>query len=75
MAGKPMWMVRAGEGGAVIDHFRSGGFVAIGWQEVGDMTPLKTREQFTKAVQRGYPARERCRWPSRRDRRFASFAR
>lgn len=55
MASKPMWMVRAGEGGAVIDDFRSGGFVAIGWQEVGDMTPLKTREQFTKAVQRGYP--------------------
>jgi restriction system protein len=50
-----MWMVRAGEGGALIDDFRAGAFVAIGWQEVGDMTPLKTREQFTKAVQRGYP--------------------
>jgi hypothetical protein len=32
------WMVRAGEGGEVIDAF-SRGFVAIGWQDVFDRIP------------------------------------
>lgn len=55
MAGKPMWMVRAGEGGVIVDDFRTGSFVAIGWPELGDMTALKSREQFTKAVEKTYP--------------------
>lgn len=52
---KPMWMVRAGERGVLVDDFRRGGFVAIGWVELGDLTPYKTREQFLKAVAKAYP--------------------
>jgi restriction system protein len=55
MASKPMWMVRAGERGVLVDDFRRGSFVAIGWVEVGDMSALRTREHFLKAVEKAYP--------------------
>lgn len=55
MTSKPMWMVRAGEGGVHVDEFRAGSFVAIGWIEMGDMSALKTRDQFAKAVEKAYP--------------------
>jgi restriction system protein len=55
MSGKPMWMVRAGEGGYLFEEFKAGSFVSIGWVELGDMNTLKTREQFTKAVEKAYP--------------------
>ncbi|MBL8309797.1 MAG: restriction endonuclease [Burkholderiales bacterium] len=54
-----MWMVRAGEGGVRVDEFRAGSVVAIGWEELGDMSSLHTREQFTKAVERAYPGTRR----------------
>ncbi len=50
-----MWMVRAGEGGVLVDDFRAGSFVSIGWVDMGDMSALKTRDQFTKAVEKAYP--------------------
>lgn len=56
MGSKPMWMVRAGERGVHVDEFRAGSFVAIGWIEMGDMSALKTRDQFTKAVEKTYPS-------------------
>lgn len=59
MASKPMWMVRAGEGGVLVDEFRSGGLVAIDWNEMGDLNALKTREQFTKQVEKVYPAQRK----------------
>lgn len=52
---KPMWMVRAGEGGYLFEDFKSRSNVAIGWNEMGDMSGLKTREQFTKAIEKAYP--------------------
>jgi len=50
-----MWMVRAGEGVYLFEDFRAGSFVSIDWQEMGDMSGMKTREQFTKAVENAYP--------------------
>jgi restriction system protein len=50
-----MWMVRAGERGVLVDDFRTGSFVAIGWAELGDMASLKSREQFSKAIDKAYP--------------------
>lgn len=38
-----MWMVRAGQGGYLIEHFAKG-FVAIGWEGMGDLTSFTTRE-------------------------------
>jgi restriction system protein len=52
---KPMWMVRAGEGGYLFEDFKTRSIVSIGWNEVGDMSGLKSREQFTKAVEKAYP--------------------
>lgn len=50
-----VWMVRAGEGGWRIGEFRSRSIVAIGWQEMGDMSSLKTREDFVRQIGRIYP--------------------
>jgi restriction system protein len=49
-----MWMVRAGEGGFRFDDFKSGSRVSIGWHEMGDMSSLLSREDFTRAVERTY---------------------
>jgi restriction system protein len=51
-----MWMVRAGEGGVHVDEFLAGSLVAIGWIQMGDMSALRTRDQFTKAVEKAYPS-------------------
>lgn len=48
------WMVRAGEGGFLIEEFREGR-VAVGWSQVGDLTPLETREAILSALRRAYP--------------------
>lgn len=55
MAAKTMWMVRAGEGGVLVEEFRAGSYVAIGWPKLGNVSALRTREQFTKAVSVAYP--------------------
>jgi restriction system protein len=51
-----MWMVRAGEGGFRFEDFKAASRVSIGWLELGDMTPLKTREDFVHAVEGAYPS-------------------
>ena len=51
-----MWMVRAGEGGLRFEEFERDGIVGIGWQEMGDMSPLRSREDFVRRVERSYPA-------------------
>jgi len=55
MASKTTWMVRAGEGGYLFEEFKARSLVAIGWTAMGDMSPLKTREQFVAAVTKHYP--------------------
>lgn len=50
-----MWMVRAGEGGFRFEDFKSGSRVSIGWEEMGDMTALRSREDFIHTVERTYP--------------------
>jgi restriction system protein len=55
MNGKQMWVVRAASGGRNFDEFRTRSFVAIGWQAMGDMSDLKTREDFTRRVTERFP--------------------
>ncbi len=55
-----MWMVRAGEGGWRIDAFRAQSVVTIGWQEMGDMSPLRTREDFSREVARVSPSNSKA---------------
>ncbi len=42
------WMVRAGEGGRLYDEFAKG-YIAIGWDQLGSMADLDTREKVTIA--------------------------
>jgi restriction system protein len=48
-----MWMVRAGEGGYLIEAFNNG-YVAIGW-DIGDLTSLTTRDALRSLYDRTYP--------------------
>ncbi len=48
-----MWMVRA-EGGALVESFLKGA-VAIGWQEVGDLTEATSRESVRALYEVAYP--------------------
>lgn len=55
MKSKSTWMVRAEVGGKYFEDFESQSIVAIGWLELGDMSPLKNREAFSQAVAKAYP--------------------
>jgi len=67
MTSQAMWMVRAGEGGLAIEAFRAESVVAIGWVDLGDLSALKTRADFTRAaareMQRLVPLRK-VDWPA-----------
>lgn len=55
MATAPMWMVRAGEGGRLFDDFRNNGVVAVGWDEMGDLTGLNSQEEIRELHLTAYP--------------------
>ena len=38
-----IWMIRAGESGRLAEEFAKG-YVAVGWNDLGDLTDLKDRE-------------------------------
>tara|TARA_R110002167_G_scaffold67690_1_gene191199 strand:+ start:4147 stop:5148 length:1002 start_codon:yes stop_codon:yes gene_type:complete len=40
------WMVRAGRGGRYFEDFSGGDYVAIGWDELGDLTQYQTAEDL-----------------------------
>jgi restriction system protein len=48
---KNMWMVRAGEDAFLIDDFRKKNFVSIGWNELGDVSGIKRRDEIKKLVE------------------------
>jgi restriction system protein len=56
MTNIPMWMVRAGEAGFRFEDFKAGSYVSIGWAEMGNLSGLKSREDFGAAVAHTYPA-------------------
>ncbi|KAA1194602.1 restriction endonuclease [Pseudohalioglobus sediminis] len=47
-------MVRAGEGGRLIEEFEKG-FVAIGWSNLGDLSRLSTKENVAALIEKKYP--------------------
>lgn len=49
-----IWMVRAGEGGRLIDDFARG-YVGIGWSDIGDMSTIRTREEMREKYFAAYP--------------------
>jgi restriction system protein len=54
MTNGTMWMVRAGEYAYLLDKFRRNNVVAIGWNEVGDLSNA-TPEEVKKIVKEKYP--------------------
>lgn len=48
------WMIRAGRGGIQIDTFETGKIIAIGWNEIGDLTKLPKVEDIRNAYVRCY---------------------
>lgn len=49
-----MWMVRAGESAYLIDDFEQG-YIAIGWNDVGDLSSITSVEQVKTLYEKAYP--------------------
>jgi restriction system protein len=54
-AARRTWVVRAGQGGEILDQVEAAEVVAIGWRELGDCAGLRTREDFRVRYARAYP--------------------
>src|SRR5437868_11885360 len=51
---KNAWMIRAGQGGYLINQFAKG-YVAVGWSQLGDLTGIKSREEFKQLWRKADP--------------------
>lgn len=49
------WMVRAERNGRLFDTFRDQSAVAIGWNDVGDLSKIKTRKAIADLVSKAFP--------------------
>lgn len=49
------WMVRAGEGGYLINDFEREGCVGIGWEGAGDFTDVRSPEDMRLRIDAAYP--------------------
>lgn len=52
-----VWVVRLGEGGELADQCKEGGFIAIGWHEIGDLSVFNDYEILRRKVYETYPER------------------
>lgn len=52
---KHAWMVRGGNDNVLADQFKEKKAVAIGWRTLGNLSELKTRDQFKERYQKAYP--------------------
>jgi restriction system protein len=50
-----LWMVRAGEGGYLVDDFERTGSVAVGWGELGDFGSIRTADEMRRRIVSSYP--------------------
>lgn len=55
MSSASMWMVRAGQGAALIDDYLSKGIITIGWFYDRDLSSLRDRPQLESALRSVYP--------------------
>ncbi|HLT46646.1 MAG TPA: restriction endonuclease [Rubricoccaceae bacterium] len=49
------WMVRAGEGGYLVEDFEQSGCAAIGWQGTGDLSGIPSLDAMRERVRRVFP--------------------
>jgi len=52
---KTFWGIHAGKTGDAESLFEKKNVVAIGWEQMGDLSALKTREDFKKKYEQTYP--------------------
>ena len=52
---KSMWMVRAGAGGYLFDEFKTKNVVAIGWNNLGDLSNGPSLERIKELYRKEYP--------------------
>jgi restriction system protein len=52
---KTFWGIHAGKTGDAESLFEKKNVVALGWEKMGDLSPLKTREDFKKRYEKVYP--------------------
>jgi restriction system protein len=48
-------MIRAGQGGYLVDEFANKSIVAIGWNQLGDLTNVRSRDEIKDLCRRAYP--------------------
>lgn len=51
---KRVWLIAAGVGGSLVDRFRDDSEIAIGWDELGDLSQYKSYDMVKEAIQRVY---------------------
>lgn len=49
-----IWMVRAGRKAFLIQEFEEKGYVGVGWEKIGDLSRLSSREDLTKVYAEAY---------------------
>jgi restriction system protein len=52
---KNVWMIRAGQGGYLVGDFANKNIVAIGWNQLGDLTKVRSRDGIMKLCRQTYP--------------------
>jgi restriction system protein len=50
----PMWVVRAGEEARFYEDFKRNRIVAIGWNELGDLSEVKNHAEIRQRIERAY---------------------
>jgi len=58
-----LWMVRAGEGGYLIEDFEKAACVAVGWVEMKDLSKVQSEEELEAEFDRAYPHEKRTARP------------
>ena len=58
MSHSPLWLIRAGEKAAFAKGFRSGNYIAIGWKEVGPVSPDTPDEEIDRLFAVHYPQKD-----------------
>lgn len=52
---KNVWMIRAGRGGYLAEEFEGKSLVAIGWNQLGDLTKVRSRDEIKELCRQTYP--------------------
>jgi restriction system protein len=53
---KNYWKITAGRGGVEFEDWKVGGYVAVDWFDLGDLTQYATRDLLAGAYKKAYPA-------------------